>query len=253
MKAIIKKIFSYFGLGLKGLSKYAFDQSKDIRSDILSKYGYSGELLDIYVNNKGGVVHKWHHYLPIYDRYFSKFRNTPVRFLEIGVSKGGSIQMWRKYFGEKAIIYGIDINPECEIYNGQAGQIRIGSQVDSDFLRDVVSEMGGIDVVLDDGSHLMTHIRTTLIELFPHLENNGIYMIEDLHCAYWRNFEGGFGMKKNFFRFLDQIINDMHHWYHASGQKFPEISNKCTAIHIHDSITVLEKGAVFRPTHSKVG
>lgn len=253
MRTFIKKVFSYFGIGLKGLSKYAFDPEKDIAEDVISKYGFNGDLLDFFAKNQGNVVHKWHHYLPIYDRYFSKFRNMPVRFLEIGVSKGGSLQMWRKYFGESAIIYGIDINPDCAAYNGKSGEIRIGSQVDPDFLNEVISEMGGVDIVLDDGSHQMAHIRTTLIALFPRLSNGGIYLIEDLHCAYWRNDGGGFGMKMNFFRFVDHLIDDMHRWYHANGVRVPEVSDQCTGIYIHDSITVLEKGMIYRPTHSRVG
>lgn len=253
MEKMIRRLFSYFGIGLKGLSKYAFNQENDIAADISKKYNYKGDLLEIYTTNLGGVVHKWHHYLPLYDRYFSKFRGGEVRFLEIGVSKGGSIQMWRKYFGNSAIIYGIDINPECAKYNGDAGQIRIGSQDDYKFLKSVIDEMGGIDIVLDDGSHQMAHIRSTLLKLFPHLSEGGLYMIEDLHCAYWRNFGGGYGVKMNFFRLVDKLIDDMHRWYHASGQKIPEVSSQCTGIHIHDSITVLEKGPVHKPTHSKVG
>src|SRR5690606_7193808 len=85
----------------------------DVAADIRDKYQFDGDLLRIYAGNTGAVVHKWHHYIPIYDRYFARFRNTPVRFLEIGVSKGGSLQMWRQYLGPEARICGIDINPDC--------------------------------------------------------------------------------------------------------------------------------------------
>jgi hypothetical protein len=49
---------------------------------------------EAFYGNTGSVVHKWHHYLSIYDRYLSRYRNTPVRLLEIGVFKGGSQRMW---------------------------------------------------------------------------------------------------------------------------------------------------------------
>jgi hypothetical protein len=94
----------------------------------------------------------------LYDRYFSPFRGRKTRFLEIGVNKGGSLQLWRKYFGDDAIIFGININPDCEKLNGLAGQVRIGSQIDRPFLESVIKEMGGVDIVLDDGSHHMQHI-----------------------------------------------------------------------------------------------
>ncbi|MEB3324897.1 MAG: hypothetical protein VKM17_06120 [Cyanobacteriota bacterium] len=102
------------------VSKYRFvsDHPSGIKKDIYEKYGDCGGLLEIFASNTGPVVHKWHHYIPLYDRYFSSFRGRKIKFLEIGVSKGGSMQMWRKYFGEDAIIYGIDIDPACERFNG---------------------------------------------------------------------------------------------------------------------------------------
>ena len=145
-----------------GIGKYSFDKTLDVKKDIQDKYHYSGDLLDLFAENSDFIVHKWHHYIPLYERYFSPFRGRKIRFLEIGVSKGGSLQMWRKYFGEEAIIFGIDIDSECSKFNGLAGQVRIGSQADKNFLETVVSDMGGIDVVLDDGSHQMEHIRKSL-------------------------------------------------------------------------------------------
>ena len=171
-----------------------------IKSNITNNYGFNGELLDIFLNNKKVLVSKWHHYIPIYDRYFAPFRGTNVRFLEIGVSKGGSLQMWRKYFGEKATIFGLDINPDCAKYQGIHGEVRIGSQDDAAFLKNVIAEMGGVDVVLDDGSHQMKHIMATLKTVLPDVSEGGIYMIEDLHTAYWRDFGGGLKSAGNFFQ-----------------------------------------------------
>ncbi len=236
----------------EGIHKYSFPKNLDIREDIERKYNFSGALLDIFVANKDNVVHKWHHYIPLYDKYFSNFRNRQVRFLEIGVSKGGSLQMWRKYFGKDAIIFGIDIDPECKKYNGLAGQVRIGSQVDENFLISVIAEMGGIDIILDDGSHRMEHIVSSLRILFPKLNNSGIYLIEDLHTAYWRSFGGGLRHKNNFFNKIRDLIDDMHHWYHRKDLKERLISNSCSAIHIYDSIVVLEKNNVYCPVHSRV-
>lgn len=239
----------------RGISKFKFNSVtySDIKQDILEKYGHDSELLEFFANNEGAIVHKWHHYIPLYDRYFSSFRGRKVRFLEIGVSQGGSLQMWRKYFGDDAIIFGIDIDPECRRLNGQAGQVRIGSQIDSDFLESVMKEMGGVDIVLDDGSHHMEHIPATLKYLFHHLSYGGIYVIEDLHTAYWKKFGGGYRSKANFFVFLMDLVDDMHHWYHRKKLKHPTISNECSGIHIHDSVVVLEKNKIFKPVHSLVG
>ena len=86
-----------------------------IRADIRDRLGYDGDLLDIYADGASELVHKWHHYIPLYDRYFGPWRNRPLRFLEIGVSRGGSLTMWRKFFGAEAVLFGIDINPACRL------------------------------------------------------------------------------------------------------------------------------------------
>ena len=96
--------FGYTGIRPKSF----FAQNIDIKEDIATKYDYNGPLLDIFASNQGPLVHKWHHYIPLYDRYLETYRNQPIKFLEIGVAEGGSLHMWRRYFGEDAAIYGID-------------------------------------------------------------------------------------------------------------------------------------------------
>ena len=235
-----------------GITEFAFD-GLDIAADVVSKFGPQGDLLAMFTATKGAKVNKWHHYLPIYDRYFGPWRHRPLRFLEIGVAKGGSLSMWRRYFGPEAVIFGVDINPDCARFNGVDGQVRIGSQDSPAFLQSVVAEMGGVDVVLDDGSHQMAHIRATLDILFPLLSLGGTYMIEDLHTAYWAKFGGGLDATANFFNFIRAAVDDLHHWYHAQPPYHPEIAPFLTGIHLHDSIVVLDKAPVFRPTYSAVG
>lgn len=225
----------------------------DIAEDIRSKYQFDGDLVDFFANNTGPAVHKWHQYIPVYDRYFSAFRNRPIRFLEIGVQNGGSLQIWRKYFGPDARICGIDIDPTCAELDGQAAMVRIGSQVDPEFLRSVVEEMGGVDVVLDDGSHLMPHMKESLRILFPLLNEGGVYMIEDVHCAYMQRYGGGTRSKGNLLNHVRDIIDDMHRWYHPLPPHVPELDRMVSAVHVHDSIVVLEKNRVYSPVHSKVG
>lgn len=237
----------------RALRRYRFPTSEAVAADVVSKYGPQGPLLDIFVNNTGAHVHKWHHYLPLYERYFGPWRHRPLRFLEIGVSKGGSLQMWRKYFGPDAVIFGIDIDPECAQFNGQSGQVRIGSQDDPEFLAKVVAEMGGVDVVLDDGSHVMGHIERSFEVLFPLLELGGTYMIEDLHTAYWPSHGGGSDANANFFNRLREMFDDMHHWYHDTPPRNSALAATMSGLHVHDSIVVIDKARVYAPTHSVVG
>ena len=69
---------------------------------------------NIFESHSGNLIHKWDHYFEIYDKYFNKYIDQEVVLLEIGVLQGGSIDLWKKYFGNKLRYYGIDINPKCK-------------------------------------------------------------------------------------------------------------------------------------------
>lgn len=244
-------------------SKSKAPEAPDAPVADIGKYLYEGpapedlearsDLERLFWDKDGPVVHKWHHYLPLYERYFGPFRGRPVRMLEIGVSLGGSLDMWRAYLGPDAVLYGVDIDPSCARFDGISGQVRIGSQDDAGFLADVVAEMGGIDLVLDDGSHDSRHIRASLEVLYPKLSDGGIYMIEDLHAAYWSDFSGGYQVPGSFMSDVKQMIDDLHHWYHRQGEKQAATAGHLAGIHVHDSIVVLEKARVLPPRHSLRG
>ena len=77
--------------------------------------------------------------------------------------------------------------------------------------------MGGIDVVLDDGSHIGRHQRTSFDVLFPLLQDGGHYIIEDMHTAYWPVFEGGLKRKGTADEFLKDKLDEIHKHYIYSG------------------------------------
>jgi len=74
----------------------------------------SSTIREIFYDHTGNLIHKWDHYFDIYEKYFSKYRGQEINILEIGISHGGSLQLWKKYFGDKVHIYAVDINPECK-------------------------------------------------------------------------------------------------------------------------------------------
>ena len=110
--------------------------------------------------------------------------------LEIGVSRGGSLQMWQRFLGPMATLVGIDIDASCAKHEDDNIFVRIGDQSDKSFLQSVSQEFGPPDIVIDDGSHVMSHINATFEYFYPRLPKNGIYIVEDLHTAYWEEFEG---------------------------------------------------------------
>lgn len=230
-----------------GIAKYAHDGDRPASVPPITA------VEELFWTNEGPIVHKWHHYLPIYDRYLSPWRGRPVRMLEIGVSLGGSLQLWRKFLGPEAILFGVDIDPACAKFDGQAAQVRIGSQSDPEFLRRVVAEMGGVDIVLDDGSHVSEHIRTSLDTLYPLMVDGGLYLVEDLHACYWRRFGGGYRRQGSFVEAVKTMIDDLHHWYHDQGERVAATAGHLGAIHVYDSMVVLEKIAIAPPRHSRRG
>lgn len=218
------------------------------KSDIY-RFGDS-DLATLFNNKTGNQVHKWHHYLEIYESHLGKLRGKKFRLLEIGVFRGGSLELWRDYFGDSAIIYGIDIDPECAKFDGKAGSVRIGSQTDTEFLASVIDEMGGVDVIIDDGSHDSMHIKKSFDYLFTRLSDGGTYIAEDLHCCYWPAYSGGYYWPWSFINQSKKLIDDMHHWYHNKGQRNKSTTNNLKSIHFYDSVIVFEKHKVNPPITS---
>lgn len=213
-------------------------------------------------NHTGRLAHKWPHYFPIYEKLLAPYRagfplpeggRRPLRFLEIGVSDGGSQQLWRRYLGGDAILFGIDIDPRCGAIDDADLNIRIGSQDDPKFLASVVDEMGGVDVVLDDGSHIGRHQRASLEILWPRLCLGGLYLIEDTHTAYWRSHEGAHGRSGTIIEVAKSMVDDMHERYHGLGQIGTVPGDEIGSIGFYDSVIAIEKVARRPSMHVKRG
>lgn len=132
-------------------------------------------LEEYFRENHGRRIHKWIHYFDIYHRHFQRFRGQPVSILEFGVQHGGSMQMWRDYFGPSARIHGVDIDPRCAAVGNPKDTIFIGDQEDRDFLRSVVDEIGSIDIVIEDGGHRMGQQVATFEEVYPRMSADGVF------------------------------------------------------------------------------
>ena len=101
--------------------------------------------------------------------------------LEIGVASGGSLEMWKEYFGDRAQIYGVDIRPQCKACEGPGISVYIGDQADAQFWGLFKADVPSLDIVIDDGGHKPDQQRVTFEELYPHLSDGGVYVCEDIH------------------------------------------------------------------------
>jgi hypothetical protein len=145
-------------------------------------------------------------YFEIYDDLFKKYRGKNITFVEIGVLGGGSLFMWREFFGPEARIIGVDLNPNAKKWEEEGFEIFIGSQSDETFWKKFRETVGMVDVVLDDGGHTYEQQIVTTEMLLGNIKDCGLLVVEDTHTSYM----DGFGLKKYSFieyakRFIDKI------------------------------------------------
>ncbi|WP_245239721.1 class I SAM-dependent methyltransferase [Methylobacterium variabile] len=213
-------------------------------------------LAAIFYEHSDRLAHKWQHYLEIYDQHLARYRGTPVRFLELGVFQGGSLQVWRRYFGDRARIHGLDINPACASIDDLDLRVHVGDQTDKALLDRVVSEMGGLDVVIDDASHSSPHQIATFEHLYPRLAENGIYIVEDVHASYWPDLGGGLRRPGTFMEYAKGLLDRLHADYIVEDDPLAQdtaFAAMTQGISFHDGIVVFEKRRKTRATHCTVG
>lgn len=213
---------------------------------------------DFLTNADRPLIHKWKHYFPAYERHLTRFINTDVVFLEIGLGAGGSSPMWKRFLGPHARIVGIDVRSECKQFEDDQIDVRIGSQSDTAFLSAVIEEFGVPDVVLDDGSHYMRDVNATFDFLYPKMARNGLYMIEDLHTAYWPTAGGGLRSPDSFIERAKHMIDELNADHVGPDMPPTEFTRSTLSMHFYDSLVILEKGrhtaknalAMGRPTET---
>ncbi len=202
-------------------------------------------LWDIFLNHQGRTIHKWKHYFPAYETHFARYINRPLTFLEIGCGKGGSLQMWKRYFGPLAQIIGVDIRPECAAYMEDQISIRIGDQADHRFLASVLEEFGTPDIVLDDGSHVMSHTLESFRFLYHRTAPGGVYMVEDMHTAYWEEFGGGLRKPGTFIEVAKQLVDELNADHARGAIPSTPFTRATQSIHFYDSIVAFERGRIL--------
>lgn len=195
-----------------------------------------------FLSNSGRRIHKWYQYFPVYERHFERLRNQHITLIEIGIGEGGSLQMWRRYFGPFARIVGIDIRPDRKQVEEDQVYVRIGDQEDKAFLEQILAEFGEPDIVIDDGSHYQRHVNTTFDTLYPRVRKNGVYVIEDLHAAYFPNHGGGLGHPGSFIEHAKRLVDEMHATYTGVELARTDVGDRTRSIHFYDSIAVFEVG-----------
>tara|TARA_Y100000741_G_C18149601_1_gene516631 strand:+ start:52 stop:852 length:801 start_codon:yes stop_codon:yes gene_type:complete len=152
---------------------------------------------------------KHENYFQIYDDLFKKYKNKKIIFVDIGVFSGGSLFMWRDFFGKKAKIIGIDLNPDAKRFEKYGFKIFIGDQSNVNFWKKFFSKIGKVDIVLDDGGHTNYQQIITTNCCIPNIKNNGIFVVEDVHTSYIKN-KWYNPSKFSYINYCKKIIDDIN-------------------------------------------
>ncbi|CAM8347947.1 hypothetical protein MCESTEHM2_00840 [Candidatus Methylopumilus universalis] len=151
---------------------------------------------------------KHYSYFYSYSELLEKYRNKPITFIEIGILDGGSLFMWRDFFGKKARIIGIEFNPEAKKWEKEGFEIYIGSQSDKVFWDSFFKKIGMVDIILDDGGHTNEQQIVTAHMCIPFIKDGGLLITEDTHTSYMTRF--GNPSKHSFIEWTKTIIDNIN-------------------------------------------
>ena len=194
---------------------------------------------------------KHDNYFKIYDHIFKKYIGEKIILVEIGVLNGGSLFMWKNFFGENAEIIGIDLNPNAKKWEKYGFKIFIGNQADENFWKDFFKKVGNVDVVIDDGGHTNKQQIFSLLETIPNINDKGMLVVEDLHSSYMTKFRNP--SKYSFVNFSKIIVDKLNLRSKVfNKEKMNFLQEKIFSIEFYQSIAVFNIDCNYSSTGEKI-
>jgi hypothetical protein len=163
----------------------------------------------IHLNKTEKVSDKWESYLNTYDKLFEEFKYQPINLFEIGIQNGGSLETWAEYFKNAKTIIGCDIEPMCNLLKFSDDRIKlVVNDIKSPATYKIINSwVDSLDIVIDDGSHNSIDILEAFGKYFPMMNPGGVYVIEDTHTLYWKDWGEGSQNKFNAYTFFKKMID----------------------------------------------
>jgi hypothetical protein len=201
----------------------------------------------------------FHSYCKFYQRHFKHIQKHKLNILEIGVGGyenpnegGNSLRMWKSYF-RKSNIFGIDIFDKSGLNEDRIKTFK-GSQTDEVFLKSVVSQIGKIDIVIDDGSHINNHVIETFKILFPLINKDAVYIIEDLQTSYWTKSDGidwggsrDLKDPKTSMNFIKGLVDCINHKDYEDKYYIPSyLDENISSVHFYKKIAFIFKSEIYK-------
>ncbi len=194
------------------------------------------ERLAVYKSYKNSPYLSLKHssYFQVYADLFEKYRNQEITFVEVGVLNGGSLFMWREFFGPRARIIGVELNPEAKKWENDGFEIYIGSQSDPEFWNDFFKTIGSVDLILDDGGHTYEQQIVTAHHSIPHIKDGGLLVVEDTHTSYMQTF--GYPTQYSFIEWTKKLIDNINARFPGLTHSNLSYKNFIYSISIFESI-----------------
>lgn len=213
--------------------------------------------------HQGNFVDKWDSNISVYDQVLPEIRSSAGTIVEVGVQNGGSLEIYCKYFNNIKKVIGIDIDENCKTISFEDEkkiELLIGDV--KNLKNDVKTRTNGIDLFIDDGSHTSSDIIITFVNYFDEITDGGMYIIEDLHCSYFKDianqFDGGIFCRfssMSFLRTLSDLVN-LEHWLDQASINnlldqflqfykidcLPQSMNRIYSISFYNSMCIIRKG-----------
>ena len=181
---------------------------------------------------------KYDSYFPVYEALLKQFVDREVTILEVGVFNGGSLFMWRAYFGPKARIIGVDLNPDAQQWKKHGFEIYIGDQSSDAFWSDLYQKIGKVDVVIDDGGHTNWQQIATTHYAIQNINDGGVLVVEDVHTNYFREF--GNPSEYSFIKFAQRIVDGVNSRAYALRRSYARYSSRVYSVSFYESIVVFQ-------------
>lgn len=181
----------------------------------------NNKLEELFLNHKGKVSDKWSLYTKVWDNIFSPLKEKEINILEIGIQNGGSLEIWAKYFLNAKNIIGCDNEKLCRFLNFSDPRISIvlGNINEITTQEKILKIAPKLDIIIDDGSHKSDDVIRTFARYFNVLNYNGLYVIEDLHTSYWKNYGGGLSYPYSAMSFLKRLADIINHEHWENSQQ----------------------------------
>lgn len=181
---------------------------------------------------------KYDSYFPVYESLLQKYVGQEITIVEVGIFNGGSLFMWREFFGPKARIIGIDLNPGAREWEQHGFEIYIGDQSSEAFWTELFRKIGKIDVLIDDGGHTNHQQIVTSHYAIKNINDGGLLVVEDVHTNYFREF--GNPSRYSFINFAYRVVDGVNSRAYSLRRSYVQYSSRVYSVSFFESMVAFQ-------------